>query len=485
MKNILLIGLGYHARRIYYPIIQELQEKERVNKIFIIDLLSEKNIIENYLHEKNSKKTFCYYLKKAQNKKLSKDFEEYLNNLIAREKIEGTIIATEPLAHTIYAEWALKNGISILMDKPISTHENIISRKSCANKLIKDYNKLLNLYQKSKEKNKNIVFSLMTQRRFHRLFNQARKSIKEIFEYTNSPITSIQTFHCDGQWRFPTEIIEQSAHPYNQGYGKCSHSGYHFFDLTSWLMEAAEGDKKPDHFAVSSQYTSPSDFINQINYEDYRNLFSDFDSYNNYSKNEFLKKSKKFGEIDSFNQFAFRKKERTITLASINLCHTGFSQRNWPTAANRDLYKGNGRVRQEIHIIEQGPFQSLIYFSLQSKEVDPSSNKNLSDPGGENHADLFISRNSKLNPSWKSFQKISASDLIKSNMKGKSRGHQEEARRDCVIDFINALEGKPEKIRKTSDLTHYQRTIKMMTGSYLSMIKSRKSNGLSFFKTKI
>ena len=33
--NILLIGLGYHARRIYFPILQELQNKKRINQILV------------------------------------------------------------------------------------------------------------------------------------------------------------------------------------------------------------------------------------------------------------------------------------------------------------------------------------------------------------------------------------------------------------------------------------------------------------------
>jgi predicted dehydrogenase len=475
MKNILLIGLGYHARRIYYPILQELQKEKKINKIVVIDLLSQKEIINNYLIEKSAQKTLLFFLKEAENKNLTRETEKNLNSLIQNESIDGIIISTEPLAHTVYAKWALSKNLSILMDKPLSTYEGIIFKKNCAKNLVNDYNDLLKIYLQKKREKKNIIFSLMTQRRFHPLFQKARDSIKEVFEYTNCPITSIQIFHSDGQWRFPTEIIEQSAHPYNQGYGKCSHSGYHFFDIISWLMEAAESsEKKPDSVEISSSHLSPSDFISQLNYKDYLRLFPNFDDYNKYSEKDFKKITKNYGEIDSFNQLTFKKRKRVVTLASVNLCHNGFSQRNWITAAGRDLYKGNGRVRQEIHIIEQGPFQSLIYVSLQSKEVNPDIKNELSLPGGENHADLFVSRNSRINPSWKSFEKITVSELISSHMEGKSRGHQEEARRNGVIDFINFLNKKNTTDNFISDLTDYERTIKLISGSYLAMIKNKK-----------
>lgn len=45
MHNLLLIGLGYHSRRIYFPILQDFQKQKKVNKIFIIDLKSQEKIV--------------------------------------------------------------------------------------------------------------------------------------------------------------------------------------------------------------------------------------------------------------------------------------------------------------------------------------------------------------------------------------------------------------------------------------------------------
>lgn len=472
MQNIILIGLGYHARRIYFPVLQELQEKHIIDRIFIVDLKSQREIIKNYLLTRKSKNVEVMYLDKPLNDKLSERIEKNLSGIVEKRKIRGIIIATEPLAHMVYAKWAIKNGLSVLMDKPISTQKWIICSEKCGKQLVTDYNKLVKMYQEAKKANPQMVFAIMAQRRFHNAYKKMKEAIKEVYEYTNCPVTSIQSFHGDGQWRFPTEIIEQAAHPYNQGYGKCSHSGYHFFDLVSWLMEGS--DKKPDEMEVISSFLTPNDFITQYTFDDYRKNFRDFDKYNKYSEKEFVKRAENFGEIDSFNDFTFKKNGKVMTLASINLCHNGFSQRNWATADGRDLYKGNGRIRHESHYILQGPFQAISYLSYQSKEVDPNLQGDLFCVGGEYHADLYIFRNSTFNPKWKCVDKFQVNDLMKMEMKDKSRGHQEDARREAILAFAENLQTGSQKIAEQSDLTQYERTVKMMSIVYQSMARRKK-----------
>lgn len=469
--DILLIGLGYHARRIYYPVLQELQQKGEVNNILVVDLHSQQDVIETYLLEKKAQHTQCVYFERPQNKHLDEATERTLNRLVVQHRIRGVIIATEPLAHMVYAEWALEQRLCVLMDKPISTHEGIISDAELGKQLVTDYYKLANIYKAAKQDNPLLVFTIMAQRRFHNAFQRVKAAIQEVYDYTNCPVTSVQAFHSDGQWRFPTEIIEQTAHPYNQGYGKCSHSGYHFFDIVSWFMEGC--DKQPDEVEVVSSFVTPNDFLTQFGFDDYRRCFSDFDEYNRYTEEEFIQATEHFGEIDSFNNFTFTKGGRVLTLASINLCHNGFSQRNWPTALGRDLYKGNGRVRQEMHMIEQGPFQSILYISFQSREVDPNLQDGLYDFGGEYHGDIYISRNSAFNPNWQAIERVQTKDIVPIQMEGKSRGHQEDARRRAILEFLDDLRATTPRLHRTSDLLQYERSVKMMAIAYQSMARKK------------
>ncbi len=118
------------------------------------------------------------------------------------------------------------------MDKPISVNRSMSTDISAAEKLTKDYEELYKLYAPKKD----IIFSIVAQRRFHKGFQKVYNLIKEIFMETNCPITSIQINHSDGQWRLPNEIVDIDYHSFNQGFGKCSHSGYHFIDILNFFL---------------------------------------------------------------------------------------------------------------------------------------------------------------------------------------------------------------------------------------------------------
>jgi len=453
MIKLLLIGLGPHAKRIYYPISVKYGKLNNFQIAHTIDLIEKKKDIESYFKNKKLPPIEVSYLKSSQRSygRLKNSVVGLLDEIVKKKNIRGVIISTEPLAHISYAQWALSRGLSILMDKPISTQENATSDIKAVEGIKEDYNLLEKIYLKAKKKNPNVVFNLTAQRRYHPAFLKVKELIKEVFDETNCPITSIQSFHSDGQWRMPSEIVDQIYHPYCQGYGKCSHSGYHSIDISPWLIEATETKEKSiNNVDVFSNFLYPNDFLSQLNLNDYRKLFTDFDVYNKYSTIELKKRYQTYGEIDAFLSLAFRHNDETITLGSINLVHNGFAQRNWVTANGRDLYKGNGRVRHETHFIEQGPFQAISYISYQGKEVDPTKKTNLYEFGGEYHLDIHVFRNDKMFPKWKNYEKLSIKDLGISVMEGKSRGHQEDARRQSVIEFVSLIR-ENKKVSSSSD----------------------------------
>ena len=394
-----------------------------------------------------------------------------LDKIVEDKNIQGVIISTEPMAHVGYAKWALKRGLNILMDKPISVRDSLSTSEESIEGLLKDYNELEILYKEAKVKNPKITFSLTAQRRFHPAYLKVKDLIKQVFEETNCPITSIQSFHSDGQWRMPGEIVDQIYHPYCQGYGKCSHSGYHSIDIVSWLIEAAEGQKQINNVDVYSNFLYPNDFLFQLNLNDYRKLFVDFDVYNKYSSIELKKKYENYGEIDAFLSLTFKHDSKTLTLGSVNMVHNGFAQRNWPTAEGRDLYKGNGRIRHETYYIEQGPFQSISLISYQGKEVDPNNTKGLYEVGGEYHLDIHVFRNDKMFPEWKNYEKFSIQDLSENALAGKSRGHQEDARRNCILEFISVIKG--EKKNSSSDYLEHKRSTMLLYASYKSAFRKK------------
>ncbi len=460
----MIIGVGHHCRRIYYPIFEKLRNYNLV----IVDPSSEKEKIKKYISKMKLKPIKEIYLKKFsdEDNSLPSEIEERLDEQIKKYSLKGVIISTDPLCHHQYAKWALKNELSILMDKPITITKNVSTNPDLSNKLNEHYLELKNLYKKINNKKRKTLFSIVSQRRFHKGFKKVKELLQEVYEETNCPPTSIQISHSDGQWRLPHEIVNIDYHSYNHGFGKVSHSGYHFIDMINFLTDFVKEDKKADNVDINSKFLRPLDFISQITIEDYKKIFGEkFSKINKKDINQLNKRMKNFGEIDAFITLAFKKEDRITLLGSINLIHNSFSLRG-NLIPNEDLYKGNGRVRHESYTIEQGPFQCIQIISFQSKEVIKEKRPNYG-IGGEYHFDIYVFRNNNLIKKWKRFEKISIKNIQSNEMKGKSRGHQEDARMIATNEFLDFLNGKTKE-KYISDFLDHENNVKLIAGIYKS-----------------
>lgn len=241
--NLILIGIGPHSKRIYLPVLNKYSTKYNLKIRLCIDLKEKEDKIQAYLHSKGIDLNMLYIKPFNPAKGLPKYLEKFLNKFARENNICGVIIATEPLCHVAYAKWALSQGLNILMDKPISTRRFVISNLKEAERIYTDYAALLKLYRKLQKK-KNTTFSINVQRRYHLGYQKVMELIKEVAEKFDAPVTSIQSMHSDGQWRMPSEIVSQIYHPYCQGYGKCSHSGYHIFDIAYQYYKAGRREGK-------------------------------------------------------------------------------------------------------------------------------------------------------------------------------------------------------------------------------------------------
>lgn len=487
MKNIMLIGAGPHSRRIHIPILDSIKNQYNYVINSIVDLQSQKETIEKYLVDNKRNIKERIYLSedesKIKNNKLTSSLIKKLDIIVKENKIDAIFICTEPSSHVAYAIWGLNNGLHILMDKPISTPTNLSNSTKSIKQINKDYAILHKLYLKQKKKYPNLVFELLAQRRYHAAFVKIKELIDEVTQKTGVPITSFQTTHCDGQWRMPKEIIEQNYHPYNQGYGKCSHSGYHSIDIINWLvMSSIKNEKQfPHNIEIFSNFMYPKDFINQLPFENYIKMF-DSSEMLGYNISDYIKKTKNFGEIDAQISITYKNKYNQITtIGQWNLLHNSFSQRNWPTAVGKDLYKGNGRIRHELHYIVQGPFQTIIFESYQSEEI-LNKNTNNSNIGGEYHLDIHVFRNSKMFNNWKSYTKITIDDLQNSILRGYSRGHQEDARRLAIISFLKSIDDN--EIKRLSDIEDHKLSTEILSSIYKSAYL-RKKNKNSLIKLKV
>ena len=465
--NIVIIGLGHHAKRMNLDFRDTIKH---VNLVGVVDIESNKENIINSLKEKNIDVPTIFMKNLAVSDTIDSLDEDILNKFIKDLKCNSVIISTEPLAHFKYVIWALKNNLNILLDKPITTEVNVSIDVDKAKKLASDYEIIKREYKKALSR-KNIVFILQAQRRFHSGFIHVKKRLEEIYDLTNCPVTSIQAFHSDGQWRFPDEIVNIDYHSYNQNYGKVSHSGYHSLDISLRMCDFEKKiDKRYSSFEVYSKFSRPYDFVNQIKYEDYNYFFKDQNINNSYLR--FRKDLNIEGEIDAFNSISlFNKNNALITHIASSMLHNGFSQRGWAIPNIKDLYKGNGRVRHESYIIEQGPFQSIIINSFQSKELLKNTDTNHSKVGGEAHFDVHIFRNSSLFKNLKPYELFKMEEKIDFSENNYSRGHNEDARRICIEEFILSIKYNKSPEQQNSNFFEHELSTKVLSAIYESASK--------------
>ena len=406
MKNIALIGIGPHAKRIYLHYFK----KKKVNLELVVDLESEKDNIRKYLDENGFKKTKIFTLsdKYKDDEHLPEDVSSNLLAVCKTLEITHLIISTEPKAHFMYLEFALKNNINVLTDKPITVAKNMTSLHSI-DKVRKQYYEILDLAKKSKG-----TCKVMCQRQYHRGYEKIKDVLTDVVNKYKMPITNIDIFHSDGAWEMPHDLGKEN-HPYKYGYGKLFHSGYHFIDLLSDFIKINDslgGNKKIVDGDVYSKVFTPNDEMNVLSIEDYKRLFKNQEIPDYYEENEnptFIK----YGEKDYHGLLSFYNKEGfTITTATLNLIHNGVSRRSW--IETKDFYKSNGRIRHERINIEIGHLLNIQVHSYQSKEISDRTDDEEK-VGGLEHFDIYFFNNPLIDK--EPFKEIDLGNMYSENEK--------------------------------------------------------------------
>lgn len=426
MNHVALIGIGPHAKRIYLNYFR----KHKVDLSFVVDLSSQKETIRKYLDDNGFKNTKIFTIDDAY-----KD-DEHLPENVASDllavcntfEITHLIISTEPKAHFMYLEFALKNNINVLTDKPITVTKNMTSLSSIE-KVRKQYYEILNLAKHSKG-----TCKVMCQRQYHRGYEKIKEILTDTVNKYQMPITNIDIFHSDGAWEMPHDLGKEN-HPYKFGYGKLFHSGYHFIDLLSDFIKINDtlgGNKKIVSGDVYSKVFTPNDEMNILNIEDYKRLFKDQDIPKYYYENTTPTFSH-YGEKDYHGLLTFYNKDGfTITTANLNLLHNGVSRRSW--IETKDFYKSNGRIRHERINIEIGHLLNIQVHSYQSKEIcDRTSDEEK--VGGLEHFDIYFFNNPLIDK--EPFKEIHLGDMYSEKEKQEFLGYNELSREIFLTNFLN------------------------------------------------
>lgn len=456
--NIMLIGLGPHAKRIYMNLFKKYKITPRV----IVDLKSKKDEIVKFLEEKQFANVELVLLndERRDNEELSNDDKTRLRDILKEKKIKYAIISTEPKAHFAYAKFLIENDINVLVDKPITAPIDVCNNPKQAMRIKTDYEKLCEMYLKKKDK---ITCKVQCQRRYHDGYIYIKRILDQIVREYNIPITYLDIYHNDGMWNMPSEFIERENHPYKYGYGKLFHSGYHFIDLMAWLLEInrqAKG-KQIDNAEMYVSTLKPSDFFNVFNNYDYKNILrtNKFEKILTSNIEEF----KKYGEIDFHSIINFKQEDNIITNCSLNLMQSGFSRRAW-SELPQDTYKANGRIRHERINVQVGPLLDIQVHSYQAYEIADREKINSQDVGGVEHFDIYVFRNSEL-IGGKPFEKINMATISGKDGDEYIKGYNERAREKCFINFLLNLNDDSDLLKHKTSIELTEKAYEMMSSN--------------------
>ncbi len=397
--------------------------------------------------------------------------------LLARHRIRGAIISTEPMAHKPYLEFALGRGLSVLVDKPLTTRADVAHELVQARGLWDDYRDTLALYKQAQAQRPTCLL-VNSHRRYHPGFQLAFELIAEISERFGCPVTGFSLEHCDGQWRLPSEIITQDYHPYNRGYGKLSHSGYHVLDMATCFLKAGwRSGKTPDTLALTSSFVLPQGFLHQLCRDDYRRSFgAAYDEACPATDEELCARMGGFGEIDATALLELRLGRDVISQGTITLQHNGFSRRTW-VRPSMDLYKGNGRVRHERHRIVSGPLQTLCIESYQANDRHDRSGPKDFERGGNNHFEIVVFRNCGMTGDREPMQVHRLANLPETSGFDAGRLYNEQIKEAALVEFLRFLRGEVGLDQLNSNIEDHALTVRLMSALYEAHVLRRQSGG--------
>lgn len=314
-KNIILIGFGSHTRRTYYEYLQYLSGFYEIKLKAILELESEKKVIEDFLRHKSLRPEKIILLKSTAENDSHQILAGKLLTIAKGCDDCKILLATDPKSHYQYLVWAIENNIDILVEKPpivlTGMNQNVTMARELS-RLIKV------LSQKMKTSTSHVV--IQSQRRYNEAYSYAHTYLQDFIQKYKVPISNISIRHQDGMWNSPDECCSREQHSYKHGYGKTVHSGYHFMDIFMHFSRLNTNlDKKIyDKVDLGVQVYRPLDLFNQLN---------SIAIYPKQSTTQ-VNNTSHLGEIDIHALVQFKKEDLTITNGQISLMQNTESSRN-------------------------------------------------------------------------------------------------------------------------------------------------------------
>lgn len=439
-QNVALIGLGKYAKYIYLPYMKQ----EGIYLSFVVDLDSKKEEVLSYLNKHGFQEVRFFGITKSSvnAKHLDKEFATQLKAICSLLDITHFIVSTDIKAHYRYIEFALKNKIPVLCDKTLVI-SNSKTNKIHAFTTNRQYKQLEKLEKKMET---NCYF--LNETEYNQIYIYAKKILRNFIQKYQIPITYIDIYECDGEWKMPHEFCERNIN------GKLFQNGYSYLYLLSSFLKMNQElshYKKITKGRVHTDKFTLKDELSYMTKEDYKKIFAGQNIPEEYYKKRKFKV--KYNSEDNFySSMNFKNaRNQTITHVSMNLLHYGLSNRS--NIDNEIDYKRN--IQERIHIIlgtlldmkitssinDEGKEEMELSIAcnqalLEKKEMEVVHSKELYDNSDE---DYIVE---------KPVKEYLARFLNKEELKGNLKDHalSMEILRSCV----RSMQSKHFKTRKIS-----------------------------------
>jgi len=412
------IGTGMHFQETYGKALQRPEIAQMTHLSWVADLASKEALVRRRVADAQQDATFLGIdqaafvgLDKFDGQELPQSVKASLDRQLAERPVDGVLISTTPEQHRAYTNWALRAGLRVLLDKPVTSRPNAASIPESASGILDDWRFIDRLSTESG----NFVL-VNSHRRFHPAYAYVGTLLQEVVEECGIGVTSMSSFSSDGQWRLPNELEEITYHGYEAGNGVLSHFGYHYLDLLStWYRKGTLPEHRADRAQIYSSFSTAANYAKQIprlnaNAALVRNGEPEPAADDPHQQ----ERIRQYGEVDSFNSIDFLKDDTLMAHASLQLLHSGFSQRQWTVPA-KNLYKENGRVRWENHLLQQGPLHAIEIRSFQAVQparLDPEAGLPRWELGGADHLEINVFRNGLIG--GEPLRTIQVRDLLES-----------------------------------------------------------------------
>jgi len=331
------------------------------------------------------------------------------NKLLNASPIDAVLISTTPEQHRAYATWALENSLDVLIDKPVTSRPNAAHDVKQALGILEDWEALHRLSTQMSR-----VVMINSHRRFHPAYWTVGELLGEVTRQYGFGVTSLTSFNSDGQWRMPAELLEIGYHGFKDGNGVLSHFGYHYLDLANiWYRKGTPPERRADTAAISSSFSLAQNYARQVTAKDAsRVLALKGQPQPKPDDSRTIDALKNYGEVDSFGSIEMWRDDVITGHITLQMVHSGFSQRGWTRPA-QNLYKENGRVRWENHLIQQGPLHAIevrSFQAVQPSHFEPEEGLPRWELGGSDHLEINVFRNRLIG--GKPLETISVRDLL-------------------------------------------------------------------------